>query len=510
MIQLNKTSISIMLVAFMVLVTACPVFAIDGAHNIGATGIDGVHRSPGVAGVKGFEGKADTHNTTGITKTTGIDGVTRTNGKSEGAYIHGYPDDTFHPDAILTRAEFAKILDNLYGLEGLKTRNNTTRNTAAATVKGAVNNVTRNIKGAVDNVTRNVTGNTTKGTVNNNVTRNTMGVTNNVTGNTTGVTNNVTRNTTRNTTNNFTNDNISKNDAVGMNRNITANKGLVNRNTAVGMNRNNAAGMTRNNVTRNTAERNLNSRNASRYSTEINRSTSNDAHPETAYIPMRSARGEYPYEFNMMNRNSIGAATPPAGYRGKNRTVDNNVNNNVNNNVDNNVNNNNVTRAAGGNINTGNLPNMQGMTGVTGTHGTAGTHGVTDTRGLTGTQDLTGTHGITGTQNRAARGFTDVPADHWAARHIDNLDKYIPDHIKSFNPNEPLLREEFNAILSKIKGYEITDAKPGDATITRAEAISFLNTIEGRAKTWKGGKTFLDVPATHWAHADIMNAANGE
>ena len=45
--------------------------------------------------------------------------------------------------------------------------------------------------------------------------------------------------------------------------------------------------------------------------------------------------------------------------------------------------------------------------------------------------------------------------------------------------------------------------------ITRAETVVMIARLVARTEKYKSDKTFSDVPATHWAYANIMNAANG-
>ncbi len=62
--------------------------------------------------------------------------------------------------------------------------------------------------------------------------------------------------------------------------------------------------------------------------------------------------------------------------------------------------------------------------------------------------------------------------------------------------------------LGIISGYEDGTFKPKQFT-TRAELVALTNRLIGRPLTFEKEKTFPDLPETHWAYNDMMNAANG-
>ena len=122
------------------------------------------------------------------------------------------------------------------------------------------------------------------------------------------------------------------------------------------------------------------------------------------------------------------------------------------------------------------------------------------------------THSNAATHRTAAKTVT--AKAHWGREYMEGLyNKGLVTRPQfegnEFNPDEHVLREDFVAVLSKIKGYNVTNQIEGEASITRAEAIAFLNTLEGREKKWTGHRQFKDVAHSHWAYDDIMNAANG-
>ncbi|MCK6078806.1 S-layer homology domain-containing protein, partial [Paenibacillus silvae] len=80
--------------------------------------------------------------------------------------------------------------------------------------------------------------------------------------------------------------------------------------------------------------------------------------------------------------------------------------------------------------------------------------------------------------------FTDVPADLWAAEAIA--------YVQS---------------AGLMTGYQDGSFKP-DGQLTRAEAVKVLNVLFKRSPlTGAATPSFSDVPATHWAYADIQAAA---
>jgi len=82
--------------------------------------------------------------------------------------------------------------------------------------------------------------------------------------------------------------------------------------------------------------------------------------------------------------------------------------------------------------------------------------------------------------------FTDVPVFHWASRYID-----------------------YAASQGWVAGVGGGYFQP-DRTIQRAEICTVMNRIMGRSadKTRAYGAQFIDVPVTHWAYYEIMEAAN--
>ncbi len=111
----------------------------------------------------------------------------------------------------------------------------------------------------------------------------------------------------------------------------------------------------------------------------------------------------------------------------------------------------------------------------------------------------------------------------------------------SFKPNADISRGELAAILAKfmrpksetgethftdtkghwseesiqklydygiISGYDDGTARPNQYT-TRAELVVLTNRLIGRPLTYEEDITFPDLPETHWAYKDMMNAANG-
>ena len=45
--------------------------------------------------------------------------------------------------------------------------------------------------------------------------------------------------------------------------------------------------------------------------------------------------------------------------------------------------------------------------------------------------------------------------------------------------------------------------------ITRAETVTMICRLFNRSEKWNGSKSFIDVPQSHWAYNNIMNAVNG-
>ncbi len=143
--------------------------------------------------------------------------------------------------------------------------------------------------------------------------------------------------------------------------------------------------------------------------------------------------------------------------------------------------------------------------------------------------------------------FMDVPADAWYFEAVSQLTGYdllggFPDG--SFRPESSITRAQFVTILSRFphtdigteaefadvpathwaheavqvavaqgwtNGYPDGTFKP-DKTITRAEAVAMLNRILGRqgdqimSATGNGIPVMSDVPDTHWAYLDMLEA----
>ena len=70
--------------------------------------------------------------------------------------------------------------------------------------------------------------------------------------------------------------------------------------------------------------------------------------------------------------------------------------------------------------------------------------------------------------------------------------------------------DDITALAAKgvIEGYPDGTFKPDDA-VTRAETVVMFARLFKRTQAFEDGKTFSDVPPTHWAYNYIMNAANG-
>ena len=144
--------------------------------------------------------------------------------------------------------------------------------------------------------------------------------------------------------------------------------------------------------------------------------------------------------------------------------------------------------------------------------------------------------------------FSDVKTDAWYAPSVAAMQKFgmlkgYPDG--TFRPDAPITREEFTAMATRmgeitkagslpfadvkadswsvdniytaytagwIAGYEDGTFRPS-ANLTRAEAVKMVNAMLERSITaesieGKQYKTFSDVPSTHWAYLDVIEAAN--
>jgi len=149
-------------------------------HHIDGRRVDGRHtdgnRADGqrVDGVNGR--RVDGRNHDGVNHNGRNDGMAR----RHRPFIRGYEDGNFRPDHALTRAEFSKMLHNLYGerhvarntnadirnnVDGARNTNNVTRNTTngvrntvdgVRNTNGVLRNTTNGVRGAFDRVGRNV------------------------------------------------------------------------------------------------------------------------------------------------------------------------------------------------------------------------------------------------------------------------------------------------------------------------------------------------------------------
>ncbi|MFV0396264.1 MAG: S-layer homology domain-containing protein, partial [Coprobacillaceae bacterium] len=140
--------------------------------------------------------------------------------------------------------------------------------------------------------------------------------------------------------------------------------------------------------------------------------------------------------------------------------------------------------------------------------------------------------------------FSDVDKNSWYAQALAfcvNTDVISGYTDGTFKPNSDITREELSVILAKfittedvnskmnftdigeswstasieklygagiITGYPDGTFKPKNPT-TRAEFVSLINRLIQRPITFTENITFTDLPKTHWAYNDLMNAANG-
>ncbi len=157
---------------------------------------------------------------------------------------------------------------------------------------------------------------------------------------------------------------------------------------------------------------------------------------------------------------------------------------------------------------------------------------------------------LTSRTDAAGRDFTDVRTGYWFADAVGQMTGF--ELVKgyadgSFRPQANITRAEFAAILSRfphtdigtdksfsdvpqshwaynavqtalaqgwIGGYADGTFRP-DKTITRAEAVTMLNRVLGRAAdkftvyTSDGVRVMPDVPDTHWAYWNMLEATTG-
>lgn len=145
--------------------------------------------------------------------------------------------------------------------------------------------------------------------------------------------------------------------------------------------------------------------------------------------------------------------------------------------------------------------------------------------------------------------FTDVPASFWGAGAINYAGSQgylsVLNTDSNFNPNNPITRAEFLALLCKYRNVDVSSASTAtsytdvpashwaaqyisyasnqgwvqgvgsnqftpDSAVTRAAICTMVNHILGRAadsqRTAATGATFSDVPLTYWGYADIFEA----
>lgn len=145
--------------------------------------------------------------------------------------------------------------------------------------------------------------------------------------------------------------------------------------------------------------------------------------------------------------------------------------------------------------------------------------------------------------------FTDVPASFWGAGAINYAGSQgylsVLNTSSNFNPNNPITRAEFLALLCKYRNVDVSSAGTAsaysdvpsshwaiqyinyattqgwvqgvgnnqftpDSAVTRAAICTMVNHILGRAadssKTAATGATFSDVPLSYWGYADIFEA----
>jgi len=140
--------------------------------------------------------------------------------------------------------------------------------------------------------------------------------------------------------------------------------------------------------------------------------------------------------------------------------------------------------------------------------------------------------------------FSDVPAGAWYAQAVELLatDGIIMGDNGVFNPDAPITRAEFAAIIARfenlnstnsamfsdvpigswyfesvnfvasqgwVKGYDDSTFRPDD-NISRAEVVTIMNRILGRQFNGNQAnlKQFSDVPTNYWAYGDIEVATN--
>lgn len=158
-------------------------------------------------------------------------------------------------------------------------------------------------------------------------------------------------------------------------------------------------------------------------------------------------------------------------------------------------------------------------------------------------------------QSYAYSPFSDVPANAWYAPYIayaynQGILTGLHGVGTNFRPLEPITRAEYTELACRLMGvvptagnaYLFRDVPSShwangtvayavsqgwvngygnglfapDSTITRAALVTITNRVLGRKADWNyitsnyyGLTTFIDVPTSFWAYADIMEAANG-
>ncbi|MCL2838414.1 MAG: S-layer homology domain-containing protein [Oscillospiraceae bacterium] len=429
----------------------------DG-RNVNGTNTDG--RNAQGAHVNG-------RNNTGAHANGRNTNTARNNGRNQThrPFIRGYEDGNFHPDRALTRAEFSKMLHNLYGDNAHGRTSTRTANTAT--------NRTNNT--GVTNRTTNTTTNTTvnRNAVNNNVDGRNMDGRNvdgrhadgrhmdgrHVDGYHSGGRNMHGRHTDGNYVPNF---------GINTHRYNDGRTGLTRTRTNM---RNVGRGVNNNRTTNPLPLDN----------------TANNFDILDNNVAGTGTRNSNAYGYNTYNRD---------GNRdGVVRNTANRVGGAIRNTT------NRVTNNGAGYSNY----NYNNATGVI--RANAAPRAMTNN---------TTNHARGGYRNHTAnagRTFGNVSANHWARNEIHGLHGmgyFSAIDGDSFRADEAVTRTEFFAVLSQIKGQKVTDSNnSGSATITRGEAVAELHKLEGRPTEWTGNMRFNDVHASHPHHRHIMHAVNG-
>ncbi len=94
---------------------------------------------------------------------------------------------------------------------------------------------------------------------------------------------------------------------------------------------------------------------------------------------------------------------------------------------------------------------------------------------------------------------------------LKNSVAYVPSEDGSFSDTEGHWAEEYINILESngvASGFTDGSFKP-NADASRAEFCAFINRTLKRPDSFEETNTFPDLPESHWAYDDMMNAANG-